>query len=358
MTLREVLGFVGRNYDRRAGMNSPAQLLLRSAPAELADMVAGGITIVGSGGKGNAAASPWIAFLDPDETASPQEGLYVVYLFATDLTTVALTVNQGVTFWRNQLGGRQAISRLGEEAAAIRAHMPEAETFGLASVIDLKRGGFLQTAYEAATVLGITYNLDRLPGESQLRRDLGRFMNLYQTAVATKRELLQASPGLVASPSTSQISDTADPLLHFLPKDDADYLAHLAGKTLVKTRRHETLVKQYGLASAGAGFAASTEEHPKDLVLRNTTEEWLVEAKVLYRGNATVAVRGAIGQLLCYRHFLYAGQPAPRLLALFSEPIGIAYVNCMESLGIASVWKSLDGWHGSEAALSGGLVPS
>lgn len=175
--------------------------------------------------------------------------------------------------------------------------------------------------------------------------------------MATKRHLLQTSPGLVGSPSMSQRSTAEDPLLHFWPKDDADYLVHLVGRTLVKTRRHETLLRQFGELSQSVGFTASTSEPPKDLVLRKTPDEWLVEAKVVYRGNATNAVRAAIGQLICYRHFLYRGKPAPRLLALFSEPIGIAYVECLESLGIASVWKAPHGWWGSDSAISAGLVP-
>jgi hypothetical protein len=36
-------------------------------------------------------------------------------------------------------------------------------------------------------------------------------------------------------------------------------------------------------------------EHPKDPVLRRDGREWLVEAKVLYQGNATNAVRAALG---------------------------------------------------------------
>jgi hypothetical protein len=63
--------------------------------------------------------------------------------------------------------------------------------------------------------------------------------------------------------------------------------------------------------------------------------EWLVEAKVLYSGNATDAVRAAIGQLMTYRYFLYQCHAPPYLLALFNEPVRDAYSALMESLGIA-----------------------
>jgi hypothetical protein len=77
--------------------------------------------------------------------------------------------------------------------------------------------------------------------------------------------------------------------------------------------------------------------------------EWLVEAKVLYRGNATEAVRAALGQLFTYRFFLYADDQ-PRLVALFAEPIGEAYVTLLDSLGVASVWKAAGRWLGSPRA--------
>jgi hypothetical protein len=109
---------------------------------------------------------------------------------------------------------------------------------------------------------------------------------------------------------------------------------------------------------AGAhGFRASTAEHPKDLILRQGDREWLVEGKVLYRGNAAHAVRAAIGQLFEYERFLYA-EPnrRPRLVALFTEPIGGAYVDLLETLNIASVWRSGDAWAGSTSALADGLA--
>lgn len=96
-------------------------------------------------------------------------------------------------------------------------------------------------------------------------------------------------------------------------------------------------------------------EHPKDLVLRRDGREWLVEAKVLYQGNATNAVRAALGQLYAYRHFLYQ-KVEPQLVALFSEPIGDGYVAFLEACQIASVWKASRGWVGSTTATTWGIA--
>jgi hypothetical protein len=148
-----------------------------------------------------------------------------------------------------------------------------------------------------------------------------------------------------------------DPLRNFSPKDSTAYLAHLAGQILVKSRAHESLVKDYGLWARRQGFTPLTL-HPRDLVLQHPGGEWLVEAKMLYDGNATEAVRAATGQLLSYRHFFYTVSKLalPSLLALFSEDVGAAYVEFLESLSIASVWRSTGSWAGSRSAVAAGLA--
>ncbi len=90
------------------------------------------------------------------------------------------------------------------------------------------------------------------------------------------------------------------------------------------------------------------------MTLRTGDVEWLVEAKVLYRGNASNAVREAVGQLFSYAHFLYSATPP--LMALFSEPVGQAFIDFLESLGIAVVWKDSGAWQGSPTAVANSLV--
>ena len=40
---------------------------------------------------------PWIALLNTGVTSSTQAGIYVVFLIATDLNRIFLTLNQGTT---------------------------------------------------------------------------------------------------------------------------------------------------------------------------------------------------------------------------------------------------------------------
>jgi hypothetical protein len=237
MDLRRYLTAIAQSYDRQAGLHGPAQALLRSAPEHFEYLTPAGYIVIGSGGKGTATFTPWFGFFDSDETNSPEDGLYVAYLFAADLNHVSLTVMQGITTLGRRLGRRQARARLAKDAVAVRTRL---------QAISLRSSGFRQLAYEASCVLALTYSTTALPKPPHLEGDLHRFLRLHQLAIDLKRGLLQTSPGEVSSLSAEQRVPGDDPLRDFKPKNEADYVARLVGQTLVKTRRHERLIRQYG----------------------------------------------------------------------------------------------------------------
>jgi hypothetical protein len=83
-------------------------------------------------------------------------------------------------------------------------------------------------------------------------------------------------------------------------------------------------------------------------------QHWLIEAKVVYAGDAESAAREAFAQLFFYEHFLCQGTPVGKL-ALFNEPLGQAHLDFFESVSIAVVWRYGGGWAGSSRASSGAL---
>jgi hypothetical protein len=355
MTLAEFLTRVSKTYEREGAMSSPAQVLLRQADVYLGGYVPGGIVIRGSGGKGRGTYTPWIGFFDPDETETPEAGIYVVYLFGADLASVTLSVMQGITRLSRQLGTAAARERLALDATAIRGSMGSIDDWD--STMELASTGFRQLAYETGTIAARRYLIDSLPQDAILREDLAKSLELYQAAVRAKRHLLQARPGDVVSSSVMRetADNSQDPLAGFKPKNSDDYVAHLVGRTLIKSRRHERLIADYSHWAGEHRFKVSSE-HPVDLVLRSEKSAWLVEGKVLYNGNATDAVRAALGQLYAYRHFLYRAAPAMGLLALFAEPVGDGFVSFLEDYGVGSVWKDADSWSGSPSARDAGLT--
>jgi len=87
--------------------------------------------------------------------------------------------------------------------------------------------------------------------------------------------------------------------------------------------------------------------------------DYLVEIKVVYRGDSTRAVREAVAQLFEYRYFLCEHGPRDTptgLIALFSEPVAPAFPQYLEDIGIASVWSEDGNWRGSPRAALAGLT--
>ncbi|MER5197752.1 MrcB family domain-containing protein [Streptomyces sp. NPDC002755] len=355
MTLREYLHEVASTYDRAAGTGSPAAKRLRSAPTVFEPCVPASYLIKGSGGNGAGAFCPWVSFFDPDETTTATRGMYLVYLFAEDMKTVSLSLNQGVTELRETFGAREAEQRLRSEAAAIRGALPTDVAEELEDVIDLGGRAGLPRAYEAGNILASVYRIDSLPTEDALKADLRRMIQLYQDALVLREDLRGTTRDLITT-IKPKVTGGQDPLLYFAPKSDGEYVQKITAREIKKSRKHETLVKRYGAFLADAGFDAGTNVHPRDVVARRDGGDWLIEAKVVRRGNASHAVREAIGQLATYAFLLYSADAQPSRMALFTEAIGDVYVRLLSHQGIASVWPTETGWAGSPEAVNAGLA--
>lgn len=177
----------------------------------------------------------------------------------------------------------------------------------------------------------------------------------WTLAPSGTREALALAP---RAPKVLPAIAESDLLSDFKPKDSGDYLSHVRGRVLVKSRSHEQVLRDYGTAIVRHGWAPSTSVHPRDLELRRGNEVCLAEIKVVYKGNATHAVREAVGQLMEYRHFHYSEDLRPVPLAVFSEAVGDGFVAYLQALGIAVVWQHGAAWRGSTKATRLGLVPT
>ena len=100
-----------------------ASAVLRSAAASLGERLSGLLPearVRPSVGQGNWAKVPWIAVLEPRETDSTQHGTYPVILIPEDLSGIYLTLAQGVTDLRRELGQRAAFEELHRRADVLR----------------------------------------------------------------------------------------------------------------------------------------------------------------------------------------------------------------------------------------------
>ncbi|WP_433299658.1 MrcB family domain-containing protein [Actinoplanes sp. CA-030573] len=352
MQLRELVGTIGRTYDRNLPMSSEAQRLLRGASQELRQWVSGDYQIKGSGGNGNAAESPWIGIFNPVETTTARRGMYVVYLFAADMGQVFLTLNQGVTEIGERLGRRAARVALQGEAAQIRDAFDKGTIDDLDATIDLRSKASLPRDYEYANILSRAYPISSLPEEATMVADLQRFVQLYDLALEAREEGSQrGEPGIVTPPRNPPRKKHS---VAFKPKDDSEYRQLIEAREVTKQRRHETLINDYEAFLRRRRFVTASP-HPRDLTAERDGRHWLIEAKAIRAGDAETAAREAFAQLCFYEHFLYDRTDTVARLALFNEPLGVAHLGFFEKTGIAVVWRSGDGWAGTATAHAAGL---
>lgn len=137
--------------------------------------------VKGSHGQGNWADCPWIAILDTIKTTSAKNGYYVVYLFDKEMNGVYLSLNQGVTFVKEEY------KRKVSEVLTMRAKNYRSKLNYLASdKIDIILHSSLSTPklYEKGNILATYYAASSMPNEETLKKDFSRFLSYYQNLIA------------------------------------------------------------------------------------------------------------------------------------------------------------------------------
>jgi 5-methylcytosine-specific restriction enzyme A len=141
------------------------------------------LRVVGAPGQGNWADVPWIAIFNPEVTTSATRGYYIVYLFAADMSTVNLTLAQGVTAVQDEFKNKASAEML-RRAALIRDRVPEFSDRFIPGPIQL--GGTTQLAkdYDTAVAFRLSYLIGNLPDEGRLVGDLRAMVGLYDLLVS------------------------------------------------------------------------------------------------------------------------------------------------------------------------------
>lgn len=369
MDMREVLLEVAAKYDSAAGTGPdvPGQVALRDIEKRANLNLPDGCIAMGRGGQGTPAATPWVGIFDREITTDPKSGLYLAYIFGADLASVTLTLQQGTTRLERRLGRGQALrEHLSRNASRLTQWLPSQDAQGWLEKPRFGDRGDRPRAYEASSVAARRYDVADLPNELELQTDLLQALRLLRAAAESERQSLQVEEGipLLTMGFMGEPHGVTDPLEGFHPKDSSEYVANIAARQQIKSRKHEALIHDFGLYVADRAYVPITERvHPRDLILRSAESgagegpEWLVEAKAVRAGNQTAAVREVVGQLNEYRYFLYRERRRadPHLLGLFTHDIGV-YSRYLEDHGIASVWQADGGWQGSPLAVEWNLV--
>ncbi|TWB07180.1 MrcB family domain-containing protein [Bradyrhizobium stylosanthis] len=138
-----------------------------------------GLTVEGSAGQSKWTHTPWIAILDPYVTDSVQEGYYIVYLLSPDGSSIYLSLNQGCTLLKNELGLPASRAELLRRAALMRTRLQFSERFQ-ATPIDLQSALWRAQLYTAGNIISARYDTRQLPSEAQLVADLREALTMYR----------------------------------------------------------------------------------------------------------------------------------------------------------------------------------
>lgn len=159
-----------------------ASLVSKTVPEAIkATALVDGYLVQGSAGKGDWTHTPWVALLDPAETSTVEEGIYVVYLLSKGCERLYLTLNQGCTTLKDEAGIPSASSELSRRADIIRERL-KPERLKIAT-IDLNTNVWRADLYEHGSILCATYNRGSMPSEEELNRDLEEALRLYREAL-------------------------------------------------------------------------------------------------------------------------------------------------------------------------------
>jgi hypothetical protein len=153
-------------------------------------------------GKGNWSRVPWLAIIDARETEAPTGGIYCVFLFREDMSGVYLTLNQGVTNPRQELGVADARTYLQDRASRLRrlASALEDRDFLLDDGIDLRSWG-LGESYQESTIAYKLYEAGQVPPDLEITGDLQALLASYQASLKygagpKSTWIFQANPSL------------------------------------------------------------------------------------------------------------------------------------------------------------------
>lgn len=138
--------------------------------------------IQGSVGMGNWANIPWIAVMDKRITETTQYGEYIVYLFSEDMESVYLTLAQGVTVPKDELGKKEGYHYLEQKANELRELLP-LEDMQKDDGINLTSRSGLGRDYQVSTVAYIRYDRNAIPDDDQLLADLENVVSNYKMYV-------------------------------------------------------------------------------------------------------------------------------------------------------------------------------
>ena len=132
------------------------------------------LEVKASCGTGGWTYYPWIAIFNPEITKTIQEGVYVVYLFSQDMKRLYLTLNQGFTNLKKELGSKKCKAVMSERRTKIR------NTINKLNFTEDNNLNVGKDEYEEGCIFYKEYKIDNMPTNEVFIEDLKNMISIYE----------------------------------------------------------------------------------------------------------------------------------------------------------------------------------
>lgn len=134
--------------------------------------------VVGSIGQGAVSEIPWVCIFNREITESAQKGYYIVLLFASDMKSCTLSLNQAVTEYKEKYSSKVAMLRM-REAADLAQEFINVNPPAFTGKISLKANKHLGIGYETGAIVSFHYDETDLPNEDIFLSDFESLLKAY-----------------------------------------------------------------------------------------------------------------------------------------------------------------------------------
>ena len=179
--VRSFLSDKGRTVD---ASKDYYQLIKDEIPTVIKNHLNNDYLVVGSAGRGNKTTYPWICIFNKAITKSAQRGLYIAILFRSDLSGFYISLNQGITNFKEKFKSKRHY--YAEEVAKYFRSQITSQTFRLYSINLLSKKSDLGYSYERANIFAKYYEMNKLASYS-LFDDLTEMSTIYDTIYENMR---------------------------------------------------------------------------------------------------------------------------------------------------------------------------
>ena len=135
--------------------------------------------IKGSEGNGNRTPYPWVCLMNDAITRSPQKGLYIAILFKKDMSGFYLTLNQGITFFKDTFK-KEGYRKADEAAKYFRSEINNTEFLSSIHIGGVKPdNGY---GFEKTTIIGKLFNKNSF-SDQDLYSSLNELSDIYDEII-------------------------------------------------------------------------------------------------------------------------------------------------------------------------------